>query len=365
MEMRHPSGSEGFALPLAILILTLLTATLAAAFAMASSEYRAIDNARDQEKALRLAQSGLETFLASRPSLGFTAVPPAVSESARVALPGGYADVTLERIRPSVSGSPSLYVIRSKGVRTDPELPGTPAAERMVAQYAQWQVGSLGVGAAFTSLTGLHKNGSSGTISGTDQCGALPGVAGVAVPTNPGYTQNGGGAPVPTGSPPIDNLGSFSAAADATPIDWQGIVDGTALVPDVTIPSDAWPSFADPNDWPVILVHGDFALPGDGQGTLIVTGDLTINGSKDWQGIILAGGHITGNGNNGLFGAMVSGLNVKLGNPATVAAAMGSNTIGNGVKRIYFDSCNIASALAGFGGLVVFPNAWADNLPVF
>ena len=277
--MRDQSSSQGFALPMAILVVALLTISATAAFVIASSEERETANSRDQVDAFTLAQSGLERFLLSRSSFGLTSTPPAAFEFARIDLPGGYADVTLERVRPSVAGSPVLYVIRSLGVRTDPSLPGTPFAEHTVAMFARWQAGSLSVRAAFTSLTGFHKPGASGTITGINQCGAGPNVAGVSVPTPPGYTQSGGGTPVPTGTPPIENMGGYQQAANETFINWQGIVNGTALTPDVTIPPQSFPSataFANPAYWPVIMVDNvnrpPFTLPRNGQGTLIVTG---------------------------------------------------------------------------------------------
>ena len=354
-------NSEGFALPMAIFLIAVLTITLSASFMVVSSESRFVDNSTDQIRAFGLAQSGLELFLVSRDSLGFTSSPPAVKESIQVALPGGGADVVLERVRPSVGGSPSLYVVRSRGVTTTPELPDVPRAERMVAQYARWTTATLDTPAAVASLTGFHKNGGSGTIDGADQCGMQSSVAGMAVPTTPGYTQNGGSS-VPTGSPPIQDMGTVAAFSDSISIDWAGILSGSALTPDIVIPGGSWPSFSDPNYWPVIRVTGNFSLPGDGRGTLIVTGNLTINGNKDWEGIILTGGHLTGNGNNGVAGAMMTGLNVLLSaNPDSAAAAIGTNSIGNGTKRIYYNSCHIASALGRFGGLSTYPNAWADN----
>ena len=141
----------GFVLPMALLLIVILTVTLTAAFAVASSEARVVDNARDRLQAFTLAQSGLELFLVSRDSLGFTATPPAPAESIQVNLDGGYAEVILERVRPSVNGSNSIYVVRSRGVVTDPEQPGVPMAERIVAQYAQWSSGSIGANAAWTA----------------------------------------------------------------------------------------------------------------------------------------------------------------------------------------------------------------------
>ena len=354
-------NSDGIALPMAVFLITMLTITVTASFMVVSSESRFVDNSRDEVRAFGIAQSGLELFLVSRDSLGFTSSPPAVKESIQVTLPGGLAQVVLQRVRPSVGGSPGIYLVRSRGVSTDPELPDVPQAERTVAQFARWSTATLDVGAAVTALTGFHKNGGSGTMDGVDQCGVETDVAVMAVPTTPGYTQSGGSS-VPTGSPPIEDMGTVSDFSDSISIDWAGIVAGTALTPDIVIPGGSWPSFSDPNYWPLILVTGNFALPGSGRGTLMVTGDLTMNDSNTWEGIILAGGMTTGNGDICIAGALVTGLNVKLGaNPDSIAAAMGTNAIGNGTKLIYYNSCHIANALKAFEGLAIFSNAWADN----
>lgn len=362
--MRAVSNSRGFALPMAILVLALLTISTTAALVIGSAEEREIANGRAQVDAFTLAQSGLEQFLIYRSSLGFTNTPPATFEYVRIDVPGGYADVTLELVRPSVSGSPAVYVIRSLGVRTDPSLPGTPQAEHTVALYARWQSGTMTINAAFTSLTGLRKAGSSGTITGEDECALQPDVSGVSVPTPPGYTQSGGGGSVPTGSPPIEDMGGFQEAADSAFIDWEGIVNGTALTPDVTIPPESFPSsaaFANSGFWPVILVNGNHTLIRSGRGILIVTQNLTILGGRTWEGIILVGGAITGNGLNGIYGAIMSGLNIKLGDAALLAVSIGMSSLAQGTKDIHYNSCHIADALSGFGGLAPYPNTWSDN----
>ena len=180
----------------------------------------------------------------------------------------------------------------------------------------------------------------------------------MSVPTPPGYSQNGGGS-VPTGSPNILSLGTQAQAAAATKIDWAGISAGTALTPDVSLPGGAWPSFANPSSYPVIYASGDLSLPGSGQGILIVTGNLTINGALQWNGIILVGGSITSNGNNTVNGAVMTGLNVLLGQTPGVEA------VGNGNKTFRYNSCEVAKAMASFGGLVPYSNAWVDDWATF
>jgi len=354
--MKRTDTQRGVALPMALLVVVVLTILLAAGFAALSSERRVNANDEVALDAFTYAETGLELFIAKRDSFGFTAAPPAASESTRITLSRGYADVVLTRLRVDTVAGRYGYAIRSHGVSTIATLSGTPQAERTVAEYATWKTGSMNALSGWTSLTGLQKNGNAGSLSGVDGCGVAPTVAGVAVPTNPGYT--GPGGPV-VGNPPVLNLGTQAQADSSVKIDWNGIVNNNAVQPDVTIPPGSWPSFSDPNYWPVIKLVGDWSLPGAGQGTLIVTGNLTISGSNMWNGVILAGGNLTSNGNNTVQGATVSGLNVLLGQSLPVAS------VGNGNKTYEYNSCNVSKAMAKMGQLVGYPNSWVDNWPTY
>jgi hypothetical protein len=344
---------RGVALPMVILIMVLLAVSLTAAFTLNSTEIRVVDDQQEQLEAFALAESGRERYLAERASFGF-AGEPAVSESVRVVLANGYADVVVRRMRASTPTVSGLYSLQSRGVRTVSRRAGVPPAQRAVGQFLMWQIGSMNVHAAWTSLSGLHKNGGSGTLSGADMCGVKPNVSGVAVPSSPGYTQNGGSS-VPSGTPPIKNLGPQPASDDSVNVDWAGIVAGGVLTPNITIPGQGWPSFADPNYWPIIKVNGDFTLPGDGRGVLIVTGGLTISGNRHWDGVLMIGNNLTSNGNNGVDGTVVTGLNRKLGQ------VVPQGDVGNGTKTYRYNSCHVARALQSLSALVEYRNAWADN----
>jgi hypothetical protein len=110
-------------------------------------------------------------------------------------------------------------------------------------------------------------------------------------------------------------------------------------------------------DWPVTRVNGDLILPASGKGILIVTGNLTWNGTplKTWEGLILVGGTITHNGQGNLFGAVVSGLNIKTG------GVVGLNDLGNGTKTYQYDSCSLSRALGHIGSIQRVRNAWTDT----
>ena len=353
--MNRIQSERGVALGMVLLVTVVLTLVLAAGFAAMSGERRVLANDETSLDVFTLAENGLELFMAKRDSFGFLTSPPVATESTRVTFGGGYVDVVLKQVRADAANNRYGYAIRAHSVSTDPALSGTPQGERTVGEYAVWQIGNMNVLSGWTSLTGLQKNGAAGTLTGDDGCNKMPPVAGVAVPTNPGYT----GPPGPvSGNPPVLNLGTQQQAVQSTHIDWDGIVNKNAIQPDYTIPPASWGSINFSN-WPTIKIIGNFTLPGAGQGTLIVTGDLTISGSNMWQGVILAGGNLTSNGNNTVEGAVVSGLNVQFGQSLPVAS------IGNGTKTYQYNSCNFTSAMAKQAKLVPYTNAWVDNWPTY
>ena len=349
--MLNKTERRGFAIPVALLVIMVLTIMVAGGFSLVSAERRSVADQKSQISAFRIAEQGLEIFLVRRDSImagmpGYTKVPGA-KDSVRLQMTGGYADVSLTRLRPVIGSQSGLYVVRSKGVETVGAYAGTPQGVRTVAQYVLWEPAPMQVLAGWTALSGLQKNGGSGTLGGIDLCGDSAAVAGVVVPVNPGYT----GKVVAVGNPPID-----SVAPDSVAIDWNAIVNLGSIQPTITIPGGSWPTaaLADTNYYPIIRINGDFTLPSSGQGMLIVTGHLTISGSTTWKGVLLVGGDITSNGNNGIQGATVSGLNVKLGTYTPSSTA-------NGTKQYNYNSCAVARATTLMGALVTLRNTWVDN----
>jgi hypothetical protein len=316
MTMKMRSDRAGFALPMSILVIGFMTAGVVAAFARATSEIRIVDNQRAQTAAFGAAQAGLDRYMArGRVTPADTTMVIQGADSARVR-------ATL--IRPAATAqSPSLYLVRADGSTRAGS--GIPAGRRTVAQYAYRYPATMHVVAAWTSLSGLIKNGASGIISGADACGTDT-LAGVALPDNT-YTQAGNGDPI-YGNPPIDEMGTQSQMASQIKIDWPNIANplSPALSADavVCVPSSAgydnrwgpcgsWPStssFTDPNYWPTLIINGSSALPSNGRGILIVTGDLTFGGGDKWDGIILVGNRIVDNGSGNIAGAVLTGLNV-------------------------------------------------------
>lgn len=357
MVLRGDRG--GFALPMAILVIGFLTASVMAAFARTGAEVRIVDNQAAQLRAFTVASAGLEQVI----SLG--RITPA---SSTIAVEGDTAIVQLTLMH-SI-GDTSVYLVRSTSrVRGGVDR---PQGSRTVAQLAHYVVGRLAAPASWTSISGLIKQGSSGIISGHDACSDDV-VAGVAVPKND-YDQHGVKELV-FGAPAVkDDIGDTEEEMAANiNIDWASIVDPVAPSiradyvvcypgsegydanrgPCVDFPPPS--AFDDPNYWPTVVINGSTTLPGDGRGTVITTGNLTLGGNRNWNGIIMVGGILTDNGSGHIEGAVLSGLNVKLGEP------VGASSKANGTKDYIYNSCHISAAMAGMARLSQIPNAWSDN----
>jgi hypothetical protein len=371
---------DGFALPMAILMSAVLAAGLAASLVATSGQFNTNAALRGQNRAYNFAESGLQQFLSSRSSSSWCAdstaahprhcVPdPAVADSewARVILNGGYADIVARRVRPVVGTANAIYFIRSTGVDTSTKLNGrvtSSAARHTVGVYASWTSTNIQVKAAWVSLSGLNKSGT-GVISGIDQCGAQPSLAGVMVPK--GDLSVSGGSFNPQGNPPVDTSKTFNQVKSQTNIDWQGILNGS-IPADYVIPGDAFPSATwfdnNPDAWPIIRVHtNNYSLPNRGRGMIIADSNFTISGSNMWDGVVLIGGALTSNGNNTTAGATLSGLNLLLGgNP-------GESTVddadANGQKTYTYDSCKVSSATKALSRYAVMTNTWMDNLAAY
>jgi hypothetical protein len=381
---RSSGNRRGMALPLVLLLVAVLSATLAASFATTSGEHTMEQSLRAENRAFTIAQSGLEAYMSGRMNGGVIVVsttpadktpPDVTSEVVKVAVPsaGGIADtafITATRVRPMTGARQAMYVVQSRGVDFNARgLSGRARArpERTIAQMATFNTFTINVIGAWTSLTGLTKNGT-GEISGIDQCGARSAVAGVV--TSKGDFVNNGNASLFLGNPPVDTASNTGEVKDRINIDWDGIINKGALPADYTIPPQSFPTaaqFADPNFWPVIRINSSgYSLPVAGKGIIIATGNFDINGSNMWDGIILVGGVLTSNGNNVTAGTTLSGLNALLpGAPLPPPSHSGDNADANGQKSYVYNSCNVDRATKGLQSFQPIANAWVDNIATY
>ena len=361
VRMSVRSSRRGATLPLTLAALALMSLVVAAAFRRVSTERRINGDQQAQVDALAVAQSGLEVYRTTVADM-----PGASDDVTLNALPGGSAQISLRRVRDSVDMAPAIYAVSSRGTSTSAARYGAnaPPAQRTVAQYMTWEPVDINVNAAFTSLSGLDKNGNSGALDGNDGCAGsgIPPIPGVAVPNGlyTGHTNPINGNPDNTPTY-LGTAGGAGTAKDAVEVDWDGIVNSNAIPADVVLGS--WPSPAAMNQWPVIRSNGDLSLDAtlhnDSKGVLIVTGNLTLSGSFRHDGIVLVGGTLISNGNNQVHGAIFTGLNIKLG------IAVPQTAIGNGTKIFQYNSCNILRALRPIGSLEAVSNAWNDDYPSY
>lgn len=350
-EPSPPAGQRGFALLTVLLTLIGVTALAAAGFLLTDSDYRAGQNDRASIDAFHTANAGLYQFLGTQSDTG-------AAQTYSVA--AGQVAVGVEQLLTLGDGR-SLHRVLAQATYEPPEG-GT--AHRTVSTLVLLSDGSVPARAAIAAVSGIEKNGGSGTISGDDSSGggdcegspALP-VAGVLVP--PGGYEQTGGSPVPEGDPDILELAE-DELIDYLSLGWQDIVDGTGgvLYPDYLLPPDAWPSLGG-DQWPVVLVDGSMAVDPShsGQGTLVVKQDLTMNGSFRWEGMILVGGVMTSNGKNQIEGVVIAGLNELLGDDVD------ASHIAHGNKTFQYNSCSFRRAARhAFGGFYEVPGTWRESM---
>lgn len=371
-------GRKGFALPLAVLALALMTATIVAAYSSTSAETIANNAMRSQERALQLAQTGLQQFYVRRSEAGFCsncATDPSIADSewTRVTLPGGYADIVAMRQRSRFSslGIAAVYFIRSTGVDTGVKLSGAGNAvfaRRTIGQYATWGTTPVQVMSGITSMNGLRNNttGGSGRLDGGDQCGGNPDVAGAIAPRGGNYGGTGG---TPTGSPSLDTTMTLDSLRKRVGIDWNGIVNSGLIPADYTIPGSSFPTTSwfssNPTAYPVIRIKtNNYSIPNDGRGLIIADSNVIVPTGVDWDGVLLVGGALSATGTGALDGVVVTGLNRMLANHPNPYDFSRKDTV-NSTKRIRYNSCRVEDTADRLRMYFAMTNTWVDNVAIW
>ena len=341
---------RGFILPTTLMVMTLLTVMLTAAFILVAAESRTTDNSLAMGRAHALAQAGLQTYLTLNRGIS----PGTNSDSVRLTFPAGYADVIGSRlVAPGPTGV-ALWLVRSTGVLTGSTLTGLTTARRSVAQLASFNPGSLPLRGVFVSahpvavIDFFGFGGLSDPVSGVDACG-------VSAPKRELTIANGTLTGSLGGITP-DYLASAAAVLDSTHIDWASLLAGN-FTPDYIAPS--WPSFS---GYPIGYAPGNLTLPGGTRvGILVVQGDLTINDLSHWGGIIIVGGHVRTTSNFPINvqvrGAVISGLN-NLITPGSV----GLDTLYRGWGTSFqWNSCEAGWAAGAMASMSPMSNGYIDT----
>lgn len=366
MRNKRVASERGFALPVTVFLVTLLTVMLASAFTRSASDRMVAGSSEAGVDALAIAQSGLQSYF----GLVHPEAPTHLVDSMRFNFEGGYAWVVPQVLKvPSTPGEDIRYVVRSTAHVLIPALGSTPIATRHIAQFADWQTAAIDAPpAALISANDvdIDADGSSaGTVvfSGVDlaETATCPGIT----PTD-GYggriasgTHNELDNATWIGSPARQTANSSYDVATLTDIDWTAI-DGDQFDPDYTT------LVATLSDFPTILLDGDYTVSTssvDGQGLLMVTGRLSIPSSVSswrWRGIVLVGRHLYIRSANVRFeGTVMTGLDYLWA--SSIPDSEYGNDNASQVIRFDYNSCAIRQTLESLSGFIVHNNAWVDN----
>lgn len=359
----HLRSRTGFALPLTIFLVSIISVMLATTFTRAATEHLVAGSTASEVTVLAVAQSGLQAFLGDT-NIVARPVPP---DSFRYNVAGGYAWVKPEpmQIPTDTLAGTFQYIVQSTGYHIVPAQGSTPQARRSVAQFALFQAGLIRPTGAYTAANGIYWDppggytGSDPTLSEIVIDGNDAGISCVPIDTTgfrgPELSAFPGG--LITGNLPIQTGATPGGVAVETGVDWEGIVSGGMVVPDYTVLTGGDPSF------PTYLIVGDGTGTNiSGTGLLIVTGHLRPDGSFfNWEGLILVGGRFDTQavGASNIEGQLVTGLNwIRLVPTSVPQQFIRYN--GNHLT-VQYNSCKVRDALRRYAGFVPLENTWIDN----
>jgi Tfp pilus assembly protein PilV len=370
----------GFALAIALAAIVIIGAIITGMFFASTQDYRISRNSAMQARALTAAEYGLNSVTTSGQwnPVWNTATNGLVATQSFLPGDGAFDTVRVTKLN---SG---MFMLTSTG-RVGPAS-GAQARHRVGALVTLLipQINMLGA----LTTRGSAKIGGSSYLDGNDttyagwNCPpAGAGVAGLSMPDTTKITTAGcGGLSCVAGSPKVSQ--DVAAGKDSTyfnfgpGLNWSDLVGMatktvssgatlTGIGPTVsggncdTGSATNWgdPLHTDPSVsscqsyFPIIYAQGNLHLSGgEGQGILLVEGDLTVTGGLEFYGPVIVKGSMSTTGTGGHFNGGVMAANVDLEQ---------STLLGNAV--IHYSSCAINKALAGVA-TPVFTNSrsWTE-----
>ena len=374
----------GFALAVSLAAIVIIGAIITGIFFASTQEYRMSRNSAMQARALTSAEYGMNSILRTgqwNPDWNTGAVGH-LADTVYTPNDGGLDTVRVTKL------SDGMFMLTSTG-RVGPPT-GAQARHRLGAlvTLAIPQLSMLGA----LTTRGKFKIGGNSELSGVDtpvddwDCpppgAALPGLA------MPDVTQivtsgcGGSSLTCVTGSPKVTQ--TPLAAKDSTyfnygpSLDWDKL---TAMAPlshtyapganlnglGATVSGGACKT-ADGNNWgeplrdtpalspcwsyfPIIYAKGDLKITGgEGQGILLVAGDLIVSGNAKFYGPVIVRGTLTSQGTGGHFNGGVMAANVDLDLNTLIGDAV-----------VSYSSCALSRALAGAATPTFLPNrSWTE-----
>ena len=354
-----PRTDRGFILATTLLVMTMLTVMLTAAFVMISAEYRSTNGSYAMARALNFAQAGLQQYF----SEAHTFSTGATSDSLNYTYSGGYARVVARRLRDSISGERQVWIVYATGLDTTRTLTTSGSGSRVVAQLAQLYAGSIPARAAMTAANGVIMQGSGAQPINGNNFGQT--WSGCTIPTSPADDTTGLTAPVvggyggSSGSAPssIEYLLTDAAVIDSTHINWEALLAGQ-FTPDVvgSLPANCTGSSCTFKSY---YFDGNVTVTsGSKRGLLVATGNVALDASAHWDGIIVAGGRLDtpNSGNYTVHGMVIAGRKIGVGDNVVANSIRGGSS---GVIR--WDYCYATKAMGSLSYLVPITGTYTDS----
>jgi len=358
---------SGFALPVVLLLLTVLSIVSVVFVTASNVEQQASRNVREQSRAFYATEGALSLLVSEFDSLRYDTLMTVPGDTLNLGLrtmPNGARVLTrLQRIdddaQASLNTGHSLYAVMLEG-----RVPSSAkSVVSMVLRYRTvWPIGDPM--AAIFAADGLKKASNNGMNTGVDLCTANE-VGGVTVPIG-GLDYNGSPTEVFAGTPPLNEVADVVQTMNDIGLDWAEIlgmefdyvINSSAQFPDFsTLPPDAYPTILFTGN--LLTVKG---AEDNGRGLLVVVNDLTMQSGWDWKGAIMVGERFQINNTITIEGALFSGLDVQLGESL---ATVDPSQIGPGATQITYNSCALAKATGwddeGFTPVRIVNGTWVER----
>lgn len=378
---------RGIALPVALMLLVVLSTLAASSFTASRQTFRGGRNTLIEQRAMSVAEYGLNQQVANwrtelnLPAPRGLAVGRVDSSNVWVAA-GDTSKVRITRL------TNMLYHVESTGRASIPNPALT--AQRSVGAILRLAYPSIEPRGAITSGGRVDLQGSA-IVDGRDYvpyswdnqaawpdstCVGMRGTLMPAIAVPPGTAQSDSSSQnIPSGAPKV----IFDpAAGDSNTYVRFGTESWNTLTANATIrylggtgpqgqvfPTDSAGTchFSNRNNWgepfrggnnyvascanyfPIVFIDGDLDMQfsSRGQGILLVNGNLRLRGTFDWAGLIIVRDDIIrGNGTANITGAVMA-RNVNLAN---------GGSIWNGNQTVRYSKCAVESALRGSAILV-------------
>lgn len=340
---------DGFILPFAIGVLTLLYLLATAGYSLSVIELRRSQAHRASVEAFYAANGALQQFVGEFP------VP--------VATPDSYSYV-IARAETTVSTQPLLKLdngdLLQRVISRATLRPPEGGDFRRSVGLTLLVMPRLQPPAALTVVNTLQSTVSSGVISGFDVasppgCANDPSSAGIVA--LPGGFDPNNGTLLLLGDPPYLELPTRRDLARVSGLRWRALMDPDGPPRDVRWPEEPWPAFVPASRWPIIELTASTRLDAaqSGRGAILARGDLELAKDFRWEGLILVGGALRITGPVRVEGGVMAGLDALTGAPVS-----GHVVEGDGVE-LRFHSCHLREATRALAlQSVALPGSWYE-----